>query len=176
MFTDFLLLSIGCRVLVLVGDDNQLPPTIKNTDDKQLGDTTFSRLRASGYPVYLLDTQYRMHPCISEFPSATFYKGELKNGVGEKDRPIPKGFPWPDKTRPLAFVTTPKDTREKSGRSKKNSKEAEIVKRVVDDVIQANDLSKEKIGIVTPYSAQVCFFIMICNVGIKGFCFYRNEV
>ncbi|XP_028415349.1 uncharacterized protein LOC114538372 [Dendronephthya gigantea] len=145
----------GSRVLVLVGDDNQLPPTIKNNENKQLGDTTFSRLRKFGYPVHLLDTQYRMHPCISEFPSTTFYKGKLKNGVTEKDRPIPKGFSWPDKTRPLAFVTILKDTEKRSGRSRKNLKEAEIVKRVVDDVIIAGDLSKEEIGIVTPYSAQV---------------------
>lgn len=154
-----LLTLTGCEVLVLVGDDKQLPPTIKSKAAKKLGDTTFSRLRASGHPVYLLDTQYRMHPSISKFPSMTFYDGKLKNGVSDQDRRTPKGFSWPKTTTPLAFVTTPKDTREQGGRSKKNIKEGEIVKRVVNGLLAAgtDDLQEEQIGIVTPYSAQVCF-------------------
>ena len=151
----------GSEVLVLVGDDKQLPPTIKSRAAKELGDTTFSRSRACGHPVYLLDTQYRMHPCISEFPSMMFYEGKLKNGVTDQDRPTPKGFSWPNRMKPLAFVTTPKDTREHGGRSKRNCKEGEIVKRVVDNVLRAGELQEEQIGIVTPYSAQVCSFSCI---------------
>jgi regulator of nonsense transcripts 1 len=153
-------------VLVLVGDDKQLPPTIKSRAAKELGDTTFSRSRACGHPVYLLDTQYRMHPCISKFPSMMFYEGKLKNGVTARDRPTPKGFSWPDRTRPLAFVTTSKDPKEQGeqgGRSKRNDKEREIVKRVVDDVLLAGDLQEGQIGIVTPYSAQVCSFSHILS-------------
>ena len=152
---------------MLVGDDKQLPPTIKSEAAKELADTTFSRLRASGHPVYLLDTQYRMHPCISAFPSMTFYEGRLKNGVTRQERPIPKGFSWPDKATPLAFVTTPKDTKEQGGRSKKNVKEVEIVKRVVDDVLRAGDLREEEIGIVTPYTAQVCSIFIFVYVDSK---------
>ena len=90
-----------------------------------------------------------------------FYEGKLKNGVTARDRPTPKGFSWPDRTRPLAFVTTSKDPKkqgEQGGRSKRNDKEREIVKRVVDDVLLAGDLQEGQIGIVTPYSAQVCSF------------------
>ena len=29
----------------------------------------------------MLDTQYRMHPAISAFPSETFYNGDLKDGT-----------------------------------------------------------------------------------------------
>ena len=141
---------------MLVGDDKQLPPTIKSKDAKELCNTTFSRLRASGHHVYLLDTQYRMHPCISKFPSMTFYEGKLKDGVKSGDRPTPKGFSWPNRIAPVAFVSTPKEAKEQGGRSKKNIKEGEIVKRVVTDVLSAGDLKEENIGIVTPYSAQVC--------------------
>ena len=148
-------ISRGIDVLVLVGDDKQLPPTIKSKDAKELCNTTFSRLRASGHHVYLLDTQYRMHPCISKFPSVTFYKGKLKDGVTSRDRTTPEGFSWPNKVTPVAFISTPSDTKEQGGRSKKNIKEAEIVKRVVNDVLSAGDLKEENIGIVTPYSAQV---------------------
>ena len=34
----------------------------------------------AGYPVHMLDTQYRMHPDICRFPSLEFYGGGLKNG------------------------------------------------------------------------------------------------
>jgi hypothetical protein len=36
--------------------------------------------QAGGYPVRMLNTQYRMHPAISTFPSARFYDGSLLDG------------------------------------------------------------------------------------------------
>jgi hypothetical protein len=48
--------------------------------------------------------QYRMHPCLSEFPSNTFYEGTLQNGAGAGDR---RGgapaFPWPKPEKPMMF-------------------------------------------------------------------------
>jgi superfamily I DNA and/or RNA helicase len=52
----------------------------------------------------LLQVQYRMHPCLSEFPSNTFYEGALQNGVTEAERTNPAvAFPWPDASRCLMF-------------------------------------------------------------------------
>ncbi|CAD7926146.1 unnamed protein product [Amoebophrya sp. A120] len=39
----------------------------------------FERLQKNGMQPHLLDTQYRMHPLISEFPSQEFYQGRLKD-------------------------------------------------------------------------------------------------
>ena len=39
----------------------------------------------------LLDTQYRMHPLIAEYPSAHFYSGLLRSGIAAQDRPLAKG-------------------------------------------------------------------------------------
>jgi regulator of nonsense transcripts 1 len=46
-----------------------------------------------------------MHPCLSAFPSNTFYEGALQNGAGAGDRAPPPGmaFPWPDPRRPMMF-------------------------------------------------------------------------
>ena len=38
-------------------------------------------------PALLLNTQYRMHPAISEWPSSQFYEGRVKSGVTPADRP-----------------------------------------------------------------------------------------
>ncbi len=37
------------------------------------------RLHQAGYPMLMLETQYRMHPEISYFPSQQFYQGRLQN-------------------------------------------------------------------------------------------------
>lgn len=48
--------------------------------------------------------QYRMHPCLSEFPSNTFYEGALQNGTGAGDRRCDAvDFPWPKPDRPMMF-------------------------------------------------------------------------
>ena len=39
----------------------------------------------------LLDTQYRMHPVIADYPSKQFYQGLLHSGISAQDRPLPKG-------------------------------------------------------------------------------------
>lgn len=145
----------GCKILVLVGDDKQLPPTVKSKEAQELCKTTFSRLRLAGETVYLLDIQYRMHPAIAEFPAREFYEQQLKNGVSEQERRDPQGFCWPKAGRPLAFVEMANDARETGGRSKSNKKEVMVVKRIIKDLLAAGDLKSDDIGVVTPYKAQV---------------------
>lgn len=66
--------------MVLVGDHQQLPPTILGAQNKYLGldMSLFQRLKDAGWPVHALKFQYRMRPQISHFPSLHFYKGELQ--------------------------------------------------------------------------------------------------
>ena len=45
----------------------------------------------AGMGPMLLDTQYRMHPLIAEYPSARFYNGLLRSGISAEDRPLAKG-------------------------------------------------------------------------------------
>ena len=48
--------------------------------------------------------QYRMHPCLSEFPSNAFYEGSLQTGVTARERLMPGAlFPWPLPERPMMF-------------------------------------------------------------------------
>ena len=48
-------------------------------------------MQATGIDPWLLDTQYRMHPAIANFPNDLFYNGELKSGVKAAERPAPTG-------------------------------------------------------------------------------------
>eukprot|EP00967_Tisochrysis_lutea_P090896 scaffold130207_cov32-Tisochrysis_lutea.AAC.7 len=50
-----------------------------------------------------LEVQYRMHPCLSEFPSNTFYEGTLQNGITSAERRPTAAFPWPNLDKPMMF-------------------------------------------------------------------------
>lgn len=62
------LLKPSARV-VLVGDPNQLPPTVisSRANKKGLGRSMFERFYKADYPVAMLTYQYRMHPRISRY-------------------------------------------------------------------------------------------------------------
>ncbi|CDF41405.1 unnamed protein product [Chondrus crispus] len=80
--------------LVLVGDQNQLPPTIlsrnsHHADGAGLETSLFVRLWRQGIETQLLNVQYRMHPQISAFPSKHFYFNRLRDGISPEDRVIP---------------------------------------------------------------------------------------
>lgn len=66
----------------LVGDPIQLPATVISKRAVSYGYdvSLFKRLQQAGYPVQVLDTQYRMHPAICQFPSNQFYGGGVKTG------------------------------------------------------------------------------------------------
>lgn len=100
-------LTKGAQYVVLAGDQKQLPPTVLSqaAANAGLSETLFERLIAIGFDYQLLDTQYRMHPEIMEFPSRSFYGGRLRCGVDVKDRPVPRGFPWPRAGVPMSFVS-----------------------------------------------------------------------
>jgi senataxin len=76
-------LKYGCAKCILVGDPKQLPPTVFSKEAARFAyeQSLFVRMQKN-HPddVHLLDTQYRMHPEISLFPSQTFYDGKLLDG------------------------------------------------------------------------------------------------
>lgn len=126
-------LVLGTKQVVLVGDHCQLGPVImcKKAARAGLCQSLFERLVLLGIKPIRLQVQYRMHPCLSEFPSNTFYEGfffclnfpffflllnlfffffkkpfagTLQNGVTINER-LYKGidFPWPVPNKPMFF-------------------------------------------------------------------------
>ena len=80
-----------------------------------------------------------MHPCLSNFPSLTFYEGSLQNGISKHDR-ILDGFkfPWPQHDKPMYFYhSVSNEEISASGTSFLNRKEAENVEQVVSSFFNA---------------------------------------
>jgi len=150
-------LTRACRQLVLVGDHCQLPPTVLSTraEEEGLGVPLFSRMVACGVPPFMLDTQYRMHPAISMFPSDLFYGGKLLNGVSPPERRPLAGFPWPREEFPVAFVPVPHGIEVDDGVSKLNEAEAAAACDAVSALLDGGQCTPADIAVVTPYSAQV---------------------
>ncbi|KAH9922778.1 SEN1 N terminal-domain-containing protein [Epithele typhae] len=83
-----------CKTCIMVGDPQQLPPTVKSQEACRLGydQSLFVRLQKSQPgAVHLLSIQYRMHPDISQLPSNLFYDGRLQDGPDMAEKTI---RPW----------------------------------------------------------------------------------
>ena len=93
---------------MLVGDSDQLPPTVVSPRARSmgLGISAFARVMDSlgqqdGAAVFL-DAAHRMHPSIFDWPSLAFYDQRLSRGFSAPatERPAPPGF-WKKKS-PMA--------------------------------------------------------------------------
>ena len=82
-------MTAGAKSIVLVGDPQQLPATIKSDAAKavEMERSLFERLQMKGCPVALLSVQYRMHPEIRRFPSKHFYKDKLEDAQSVSSLP-----------------------------------------------------------------------------------------
>lgn len=153
-------LKYGCSKCILVGDPRQLPPTVlsKAASKYAYEQSLFARMEKN-HPrdVHLLDTQYRMHPEISAFPSKEFYESKLKDGANMTQL---RAKPWHHSSvfAPYRFFdvqgmhqSAPK------GHSLVNVAELQVAmqlyERLITDCSQYN--FKGKIGIITPYKGQM---------------------
>lgn len=153
-------LKYGCSKCILVGDPKQLPPTVfsKEAAKFQYEQSLFVRMQ-SNHPedVHLLDTQYRMHPDISAFPSESFYDSRLLDGpnmAGQRERP------WHANSllRPYMFFDVQgQHQAAPKGHSLINIAEIEAAMALFEKLTR--DYSgynfKGKIGIITPYKSQL---------------------
>jgi len=146
--------------VVLAGDHFQLPPTIKSREAaKGLQKTLFEKA-ISNQPeaAQLLSLQYRMAEAIMGFSNAAFYNNQLKAAPNTKTHYLNEDEPS------LAFIDTAgsgfmefKDRETLSVSNKEEAKMAltllkELLKRVG---IKDSDNKPWKVGLISPYSAQV---------------------
>ncbi|KAF5835698.1 AAA domain-containing protein [Dunaliella salina] len=149
----------GCKQLYLVGDPVQLPATVISTraQDHKYDMSLFKRLQNGGYPVKMLNTQYRMHPDISFFPSQQFYGGGLLDGQGTEEH---TKQPWHSQPcfGPLAFYDVAgKESVPLNGASIENKAEANMVLCVYREMVHRNPSLRKNasVAVISPYKAQV---------------------
>lgn len=153
-------LKYGCSKCILVGDPKQLPPTVLSREAArfQYEQSLFVRMQKN-HPddVHLLDTQYRMHPEISIFPSKEFYDGRLLDG---KDMAALRARPWhqSDILGPYRFFDV-QGTQQSAPRGHSLVNIAEIDMAMKLFARLTTDCRgyefTGKIGIITPYKSQL---------------------
>ena len=155
-------LVLGCKQIIFVGDHQQLGPVImcKKAANAGLSRSLFERLVMMNVRPIRLQVQYRMHPCLSEFPSNMFYEGSLQNGVSVAERTRKDvDFPWPIEDRPMMFlVTVGQEEISSSGTSYLNRTEAACVEKVVTRFLKCG-VSPSQIGVITPYEGQRAYIV-----------------
>ncbi|WFD30954.1 hypothetical protein MSPP1_001980 [Malassezia sp. CBS 17886] len=152
-------LRYGCERCVLIGDPKQLPPTVisRDAEDRGYAQSLFVRLYARAADrVHLLNTQYRMHPDISVFPSLAFYDGRLRDGP---DMGRAAAQPWHRVALlgPCRILDTG-PTREAvlAGHSLQNEQEADTALRLYEVLRQhVRGGLAGRVGFVSMYKAQV---------------------
>ncbi|KAB8294774.1 hypothetical protein EYC80_006736 [Monilinia laxa] len=153
-------LKYGATKCILVGDPEQLPPTVLSRLAKSYGyeQSLFVRMQRN-HPgdVHLLDTQYRMHPEISRFPSQQFYNSRLIDGEGMAQLRVQ---PWHASSilGPYRFFdVVGVQSKETKGHSLINVPELnaaiQLYQRLKTDY-RSYDF-RGKIGIITTYKAQL---------------------
>ncbi|KAF4615480.1 hypothetical protein D9613_002594 [Agrocybe pediades] len=174
-------LVLGCKQVVLVGDHQQLGPVIMNKKAARAGLTQslFERLVVLGNRPIRLQVQYRMHPCLSEFPSNMFYEGTLQNGVTAPER-LRKNvdFPWPVPDTPMFFYQNlGQEEISSSGTSFLNRTEASNVEKIVTKFFKSGVMPSQ-IGVVTPYEGQRSYIVnyMQFNGSLKKDLYKEIEV
>eukprot|EP00005_Dracoamoeba_jomungandri_P005373 CAMPEP_0174254518 /NCGR_PEP_ID=MMETSP0439-20130205/3831_1 /TAXON_ID=0 /ORGANISM="Stereomyxa ramosa, Strain Chinc5" /LENGTH=1059 /DNA_ID=CAMNT_0015336141 /DNA_START=23 /DNA_END=3202 /DNA_ORIENTATION=- len=153
---------LGATQVVLVGDHCQLGPVImcKKAARAGLSQSLFERLVILGIRPIRLQVQYRMHPCLSKFPSNTFYEGTLQNGVTIEQRSQDGiNFPWPVPAKPMFFYNCPgQEEISASGTSYLNRAEAAICEKIVTHFLQVG-VNPDQIGVITPYEGQRAYLV-----------------
>jgi regulator of nonsense transcripts 1 len=171
-------LVLGCKQVVLVGDHKQLGPVIMNKKAAKAGlnQSLFERLVNLHIQPIPLSTQYRMHPCLSEFPSNMFYDGKLQNGITHDQR-VRKDvdFPWPNPEAPMMFWSNlGHEEISASGTSYLNRTEASNVEKAVTRFFKAG-VKPEEIGVITPYEGQRSYIVTTMqNAGTYKKEFYKD--
>lgn len=167
----------GARKVVLVGDHEQLRASVGfHASTQEFGKSLFERLytderMAHGtdsreFRKVMLDTQYRMHSSLCEFPSKTFYQGKLKTGkLDSSALPSPLQNLFIDDTS--ASIHTHKlfiqcsEKEDPFQKSKQNTAQAHLCISLCKSLLTPRSTSEPSttikapsITILTPYSSQ----------------------
>lgn len=142
--------------VVLAGDHQQLPPTIKSQQAARegLSVTLFEKIiQRQKVATTMLEVQYRMNEKIMAFSNKKFYHDKLIAHESVKDKTLGESLA-------VEFIDTAgcsfNEEQGQNTSSLVNIGEAEVLIKHLKEVIEQNILTeKNSIGIISPYKAQV---------------------
>lgn len=151
--------------LVLAGDHCQLPPTVLSDEASRAGmrESLMQRLvaREGDGSFRRLTVQYRMHESIMRFSSGMFYDNSLVADLSVKTHRLADlpGVTASELTSdPIEFLDTAgaefDEQLEADGESRLNPKEANLIARLVRELMDAG-VTPNEIAVIAPYAAQV---------------------
>ena len=139
--------------VMLAGDHQQLPPTVKSNAAREKGlETTMLDVMTNVISATsLLTVQYRMHRAILGFSNENFYGGKLISSPGVENRMLPGD------DKPIVFIDTAgcgfEEMFNPKQKSYKNEGEYFIMREFV---LQKKELFLgAMIGIISPYAEQI---------------------
>jgi predicted DNA helicase len=146
--------------VIFAGDHCQLPPTIKSNDAAKAGlaKTLFEKcIDRQPHTAVMLKTQYRMHEDIMAFSSSYFYENKLIAHESVKHATLPSHLP-------IDFIDTAgcgfNEVQDPETLSRLNKEEAALLIRLTEKLVEEIGIptwqeANYRLGIITPYSAQV---------------------
>ena len=157
-----LLAMVKARKWVVVGDHNQLPPVFRYCKSVNTEALSAFKTLLRNYPQrhLWLTTHYRSNPTIIGFPAKHVYGGKIRphescfrKKLRLSSKPSIEAL-TPEK--PVVFIhvrSKDESLRDKLGYTKANRVEAEVVKRLILDLLRCG-VPRDAIGVITPYRAQ----------------------
>ncbi|KAG9005433.1 DEAD-box type RNA helicase [Tulasnella sp. JGI-2019a] len=154
-------LKYQCKRCILVGDPQQLAPTVisMKASQKNYQQSLFVRIQKHGPDaVHLLSIQYRMHPIISKLPSKVFYSGRLQDGPGMAEKTLQ---PWHHDAMlpPYRFFNVARGVEDMAGsHSMRNKVEAETAVSLYNRLLRQFSKHGEldyRVGVITMYRGQL---------------------
>jgi len=144
--------------IVLAGDHWQLPPTVLSFEaaKKGLNKSILEVATKSSFPVFLLNTQYRMREAIAGFSNDYFYNRLLQTAIHLQNTGTH-----------ISFIDTAGSGYQESqgidGSSLQNEGELNIVRQL----IERESLLPEKTAFISPYAGQVAAAKEILPAGMR---------
>jgi DNA replication ATP-dependent helicase Dna2 len=138
---------------IFIGDENQLPPVTTFSAEAATQISIFNYLSGHGNET-MLNVTYRLNDVLTDWPSRTFYRNELKASDEAAERRLilsPEATPWDfvlDPEIPAVFLDLCHQNT-----TVRSRKEADVVIDLINSLFM-HDILPEDIGVVVPYRAQ----------------------
>jgi regulator of nonsense transcripts 1 len=150
-------LCFNPKIVVLVGDEKQLGPVVKNVScvKNKYNISLFERLLKVGFPKVILKQQYRMLPILSTYPSNEFYENQLLNAPSINYESVLE--------TPLVFCEVKSfEELDSNGCSFVNTTEANVILKWIEH-LELKGIDLTDIGVISPYEGQTKYLFKIID-------------